>query len=110
MFFNHHRDADLEQRLQKHDLNMQELMIRIDSLDREVKTLMDELNITPDQVSQFVASSANFSSEQWAELHNQRKALDDKLARDLSNIKNPKKTQQALQSQQHVTRNWIFVK
>ena len=110
MFFNHKKEADLEQQSAKHELSMQELMIRIDSLDREVKTLLDELQITPEQVSHFVSSATNFTSENWEELQNQRKLLDEKLAMELSNIKNPTKTKEALQSQKNVARHWIFVR
>lgn len=109
MFFMDKKEKTLEQQLTKNDLAMQELLIRIDVLDREVKTLLDELNITPEQVSAFVSNKDHFTEENWEELRKQRAQLDQKLALQKTSIRDPLKTKKA-QAERNVGRHWLFVK
>jgi hypothetical protein len=98
MFFNKNSEQALLQ-----------LMIRVDALDREIKQLLDELQATPEQISTFLANRENFTPENWDELQQERKILDEKLKRDVENIRNPSKTQKA-QADRHVARHWLYVK
>lgn len=109
MFFSKNVDDNLEQATKKNDTALQQLLIRLDALDREVKVLLDELQVTPEQVNTFLANQDNFTPENWQELQDQRKTLDDKLKRDIDNIRNPSKTKKA-QSDRHVQRHWLYVK
>lgn len=110
MFFNEKKELELEQQIIKNDLSLQELLIRIDTLDREVKVLLDELKVTPEQITQFVSEKDNFTQENWNELQTQRKMLDEKLTLQLSNIRNPKKTSKTLSEKKHIAPHWIFVR
>lgn len=108
MFFGD-KDQQLEQTISKHDLLMQELMIRIDGLDREIKALLTELKVSPEKVAAFVENPENFTEQNWQELQVQRKLLDEKLSCEISNIRDPRKTQKN-QNDRHVQRHWLFVK
>ncbi len=109
MFFSKNIDDNLEQVSKKNDQALQQLLIRLDALDREVKVLLDELQVTPEQVSTFLANQDNFTPENWQELQDQRKTLDDKLKRDMENIRNPSKAKKT-QADRHVQRHWLYVK
>lgn len=109
MFFNQ-KENNIENQILKNDLSLQELLIRIDSLDREVKKLLEELNITPEQVSQFVSLKDNFTQENWEQLQQQRKMLDEKLDLELRSIRDPQKTKNTFQENKNIARHWIFVK
>lgn len=108
MFF---KDSEqkLEQDVIKNEIAVQQLLIHIDGLDREIKTLLSELNVTPAQLSAFISKEDNFTPENWQELHNQRKLLDEKLAKELNNVRDPRKVKKA-QEDRNVQRHWLFVK
>lgn len=109
MFFLDKKENTLEQKITKNDLSIQELLIRIDVLDREIKTLLDELNVTPEQVSTFVSNKDYFTEDNWEELQSQRKQLDEKLALQKSSIRDPLKAKKA-QAERNVGHHWLFVK
>jgi hypothetical protein len=108
MFFGD-SEHNVEKTITKHDLSIQELLIRIDSLDREVKVLLSELNISPEKLSVFVDNQANFTEENWQELQKQRQLLDEKLSKELSNIRDPRKVKKH-QDDRHIQRHWLFVR
>lgn len=81
MFFSKNSEQNLEQQTNKNNLLLQQLLIRVDALDREVKTLLDELKITPEQLSTFLENRDNFTPENWETLNKERQALDEAKAR-----------------------------
>lgn len=109
MFFSKDKELNLEQGTKKNEALLKQLLIRVDSLDREIKMLLDELKVTPEQVSTYLSNKDNFTTENWEELQKERKANDEKLKRDLDNIRNPSKTKKAM-ADRHVAPHWLFVK
>jgi hypothetical protein len=109
MFFNKDKEQLLEQNSSKNDQLLHQLLIRVDALDREVKTLLDELKVSPEQISTFLENRDNFTPENWETLQQERKALDEKLKCELDNIRNPSKVKKA-QADRHVARHWLYVK
>jgi len=108
MFFSD-PELKLEQDITKNDLSAQQLMIRIDSLDREIKGLLSELNISPEKLSTFVANQENFTEENWQELQKQRQLLDEKLNKELSNVRDPRKVKKNHEDR-NIQRHWLFVR
>lgn len=102
-------DSKLETHIQKNDLAIQELSIRIEALNHHVNELFAELNVFPEQLTTFVENKNNFTEDNWKMLLEQRKALDEKLLKELLNISNPKKTKEAFKSL-HVQSHWLFVR
>lgn len=102
-------DIRLEAHIQKNELAIQELAIRIEALDRDVNQLLTQLNVSPDQLTTFIGNKDNFSEENWNTLLEQRKALDEKLLRELLNVSNPQKTKESLKTL-NVQRHWLFVR
>jgi len=110
MFLSQQSEENLESQSTKNDLTLQELLIRIDGLDRQVKAFMEELDISPEQISGFVNNPDNFTQENWAQLEKQRKMLDEKLDLEMRNIRNPKSAKKAYASRAGVQQHWIFVR
>src|ERR1700733_7904915 len=100
MFFNKDETNDEEVNI-KENLNLQELLIRMDALDREVNALMSELKVTPSQVNAFVSNKENFTEENWQKLQATRLELDSKFSTETSNIRNVRQTEQR-QKERHV--------
>jgi hypothetical protein len=102
-------DAGLEAHIQKNEQAIQELSIRIESQNRDVNELLSQLNVTPDQLSTFIENKNNFSEDNWGTLLEQRKLLEEKLLRELANVRNPNKTRDALKNLK-VQPHWLFVR
>lgn len=109
MFFSKDKELNLQQGTQKNEALLKQLLIRVDSLDREIKMLLDELKVTPEQVSTYLSNPDNFTPENWHELQLERKVLDEKLKRDLENIRNPPKIKKTM-ADRHVAPHWLYVK
>jgi len=103
------QDAKIESHLHKNECAIQELSIRIETLNRDVEELLNELSVTPEQLTAYIGNKDNFSEDNWQTLLDQRKALDEKLLRELLNISNPKKTQEK-RKQMNVQPHWLFVR
>lgn len=101
--------SQFEAHVQKNEQAIEELAIKIDALNRDVDTLLKELNVSPQQLTTFLDNRDHFTEENWTMILQQRKALDEKLLRELVNISNPKKTKKAY-SDRHVQPHWLFVR
>lgn len=100
---------DLEKQIQKHALAINELSIRIENLNRHAEDLFKELNVTSEQISAFVGNKEHFTEENWETLLEQNHKLEEKLKRELDNIRNPKKVKNSL-SDMRVQPHWLFVR
>lgn len=85
-----------------------ELEILNQSLDREVDTMLQELKVTPAQLSAFLEKKEHFTDENWTMLELQRKNLDEKLERNLSNIPDSTKLKKTL-TELRAAASWVRV-
>jgi len=99
----------LEKHIQKNDIAIEELSIRIETLNREVESLLNELNVSHEQLSAYVERKENFSEDNWQTLQKKRKELDEKLLRELLNVRDPRKAQKAL-NELRIQPHWLFVR
>jgi hypothetical protein len=102
-------DDELEKKLQKHELAFQELAIKTDNLNQQVDELLAELNIFPEQLTTFIGNKENFSEENWQEIVKLRQELDEKLKRELANVRNPLKNKKTY-SDRVVSQHWLYVR
>lgn len=110
MFFSNAKEDSLDNLITKNNRSLQELIIRIDVLEKEIQHLLDELNVTPEQVSEFIADKSNFTSENWDELNKQRRELEQKLSKEKNNISDPLKAKKTHSELAQVAPHWLFVK
>lgn len=104
MFFDKREDKATH-----HEKLIQELSIRMEQLDREIDTLLKELKVTPDQLSTFIQEKDNFTEENWSQLQEQRRKLDEKLLCELKNVSDPLKTKKNYEGRV-IGSNWIHVR
>lgn len=100
---------DLEQILEDKNKKIQELSIRNESLDRETRKLLEELKVTPEQLTAFVSKKENFTENNWQELQKEKDKLDRKLETEISSIRNPNAVKKAYKSRK-VDPRWLFVR
>lgn len=98
----------LEKLIQKNEIAMHELTIRIENLDRLVQDLLSEMNVAPEQLTAYLEKKEHFTDDNWQELLKQKKILDDKLKQELEHIRNPLEVKKKYQ--ERVDKNWIFVR
>jgi len=98
-----------EQQLINQVNKAKELSIRNESLDKQVQDLLEEIQVTPEQLTVFVENEQNFTEKNWEELQKHRSELDEKLQRELANIRDPLKAKQK-QAQLKVGPHWLFVR
>ena len=85
------------------------LAIQIENLDQEIASFLQELQVTPEQLTAFVENEDNFTPSNWQDIVKSKKAFEDKLERELENIRNPKKVKKTL-TELNVPRHWIAVR
>lgn len=103
------KDDELERKIEQNEIAFQELSLRIENLDRLAKEMLEELDVSTEQISQFLNNKDNFTDENWNEILKQRKELDAKLKKELDNIRNPIAAKKAFKDLK-VERHWLFVR
>ncbi|MBS4169833.1 Uncharacterized protein NEOC95_000551 [Neochlamydia sp. AcF95] len=99
----------LEEKLNINERKMRELAIRLEKLDEDTHAFLEELEISPEQLTTFISQKENFTDSNWQELQQQKKQMDDKLETELNNIRNPLQSKQIFSSL-NVARHWLYVR
>lgn len=100
---------DLERNVNKNALALQELAIRIESLNDQVDELLNELDVSPEQLTAFVENKENFTEENWNHLLQQKEEWNKKLLLSLKNIRNPIEAKKKY-AERRVEQHWLFVR
>lgn len=101
--------CDLPQKLQNADKLLKELITRNQMLDQHTKELLNELKVSPEQLTTFISDENAFTPENWQTLQEEKRKLEEKLSTELKNIRNPLKIKKTL-SEQRSNQTWLFVK
>lgn len=105
MFENH----NIEQQIEKNENKIRLAELQIESLDKEIAQFISELKVTPQKLSVFIENQNNFTPANWDTLQQERKTLDEKLSRNLKNIRNPLQAKKAY-AERKIDPRWLFVK
>ncbi len=100
---------DLDDQIQQAESKLEALAIRMDNLDREADELFADLKVTQEQLDAFIGSPLNFTQENWVQIQELKKELDDKLKRELANIRDPLKIKKAY-SERNIGQHWLYVR
>lgn len=100
---------DLEKILEDKNIKIKELSIRNENLDREAIAFLEELKVTPEQLTIFIEDEENFTGENWKELQKERDKLEQKLQTEIRSMRNPLEVKKAY-SERKIDNHWLFVK
>jgi len=100
----------IEDRINSNNKKIQGLERLIESLDRDVRDLFEEIEVSPQQIQQLLSDPKNFTEEDWQRIEECRQQQDKQLECDLANIQNPRSTQQAYSSNSRVKSHWLCVR
>lgn len=99
----------LEQNTQRLDKKIKEMCIQSEKLDRDIENYFKENNINPVEVALYLENKENFSDEEWEQIQEIRKTLDEKLNLNLANIKDPRKAKKSY-NDRLVQPHWLYVR
>lgn len=100
---------NVEDNLHKLEKKIDELHIHNEALDKEIAALLSEYKVTEDQISALLSNHENFTKENWETLQKEKKRLDEKLKKELSNIPDPRKRAKSLKDR-NIPKDWIFLR
>jgi len=99
----------IDEKFEKTQQKMRELEIRNGKLDQDSTDLLSQLQVTPEQLSVFIDKKDNFSDKNWEQLQERKIEIEQKLATDLSSVRDPKKAKKALE-ERNVGSHWLYVR
>ena len=102
-------DEALEKKIEQNELAIQQLTLRVENLDRLANEMLEELDVSTEQINKFLNDKDNFCDENWEEILKQRKEFEAKLKKELDNIRNPLAAKKAFKDLR-VERHWLFVR
>ena len=100
---------DIDEKIEKTQKKIKELEIRNGKLDNDSIDLLSALKVTSEQLSQYMDKKENFTDKNWEQLQERKEEIEQRLATDLTSVRDPKKSQKALQ-ERNVGSHWLFVR
>lgn len=100
---------NIPEKIEKTEKKIKELEFSNQKLDSDIKEFLEELNVTPDQLTTFCTDSSNFNEKNWKELKNTQEDLEATLETAINSAHNPLETKKKL-SEQIIANRWIYVK
>ena len=100
---------DIEQQLIAVERKCNELEIQNDTLELGIQDLLQQCNVTEEQLSSYVSSPHYFSASNWKSLQEEKSKLENKLNQELASIVDPRKTKKSRQ-EILVPPHWLFVR
>lgn len=98
-----------DDKIQSNEKKFQELLVEFEQQEAEVDILLKEVGITSKQAETYLSNKQNFSHAEWEELERRKKGLDEKLKRDLENIRDPLKLKKKYAERQ-IDPRWLHVR
>lgn len=101
---------NLEDKIQETEKKLHEISLDMKRLDREYQNLLDEIELSPLELKEYVENPKNFSAPIWEQLQAEKKMLDEKLNLELNNIPDLLKTQKVFSERGKIQQHWLFVR
>lgn len=102
----HSKDSNT---LRRKHIELMELMLRHENLKRQTEELLQELQITPEQLTTYIENKENFTEKNWNELQSERTKIEEKIQTEISSINNPLKAKKTY-SEKNIPNHWISVR
>lgn len=89
---------------------LKELSILMEKTRSDYQKLLDEMSLSPDEISEHLSDPDNFTPPIWEMLQKEKKMLDERLERELSRIKDPTKNEKNYSDHATIQQHWLFVR
>lgn len=100
----------LEEKINQTERKLRELSIRLERFDQEYQEILEELGVTPSELTDFASNSDNFPSSTWKELQKEKEQIDLKLNLELNNVRDANKTAKRATERGFIQQHWLFVR
>jgi len=107
MFF---EERNLQDKIESNEKKIKGLEQLVEGLDRDTKELFNEIQLSPDEIHQFISNKKNFTDSEWEQLQEQRKSADEKVKRELSAVTDPRIVKETMASSKNIQRHWLHVR
>lgn len=101
---------EIHKKIQSTEKEMRELSLSVERLHQEYQQLLNELELTPEQIKASIENPENLLPEERELIQEERKKLDEKLNLELSQIKDIKKTEENFETLKEIQKHWLFVR
>lgn len=103
-------EEDVEQKIESNEKKISVLKMRLERFEKAFKEVYEDAEIAPEQLTEYLNTPSNFDPEIWSHIQDLRLQLDNKLNKELENIRNPFKMSQTYAERGEVQRHWLFVR
>jgi len=103
-------EEDVEQKLESNEKKIAVLKMRLERFEKAFKEVYEDANVAPEELTDYLNTPTNFEPEVWTHIQDFRLQLDNKLSKELDNIRNPFKTSQTYAERGEVQRHWLYVR
>ena len=81
-------NKNIDDIIAKSEENIAELDKMVKDIEDQMKKVCEEINITPEQLKEYINNPDNFSEETWEKMQQKRQEVKDEFKRDIDNITN----------------------
>lgn len=99
-----------DQIILKQEKQIQELEIRLNTLQKHMDQLYREVGVTPEQLDAAFQKSENFTPEEWKMVQIQEKQIQAQIDQAANKGAKPADTAKTRHQQRELERHWIFVR
>lgn len=100
----------LEEKINQTERKLNEFSIRLKKLDQELKQILNELELTPEQLKNYVQDPDRFTPPVWEQLQAEKKKWDEKINLEINSLSDPLKTKKTISERGNVQQHWLFVR
>ncbi|SCA63153.1 Uncharacterized protein SCG7086_AL_00090 [Chlamydiales bacterium SCGC AG-110-P3] len=106
MFF---QSRDPQQHANDNARTINELAERNAQFDDEAKELLASLEVSPEQINALLKDSTQFTPNNWQQIQEQVRLLDEKIECEIANVPDPIRATNA-RNEQNIQQHWMFIK
>jgi len=103
-------DEELYGKFENMQQKINELLILSENLNNNYQKILEQLDLSDQQLTSFVENPENFSEKEWEDLEAEKKKMQEMLDLQMSHLQDPKKVQKKYSQRKRVKSNWLFVR
>ncbi len=100
---------ELEKHHKKNEDAIEKLSLQIEIHNHLAEELLQELRVSSEQLTAFMEKKEAFTEANWEILLSQKKSMEEKLQRDLANVRDPLRIKKSRDSL-NIQPQWISVR
>ncbi len=101
---------EINKKIQATENRMRECSLSLERLNQEYQQLLNDLGLTQEQLKARVENRDHYTPQEWEEMQQEQKRLDEKLNLELAHLTDPLKTKEAFSSVKTIQQHWLFVR